>query len=192
MRKMTASNLTICSGMDEIWICKGYMGRKLSCMFLLAHPAPKIIVVSGFRHSMSPTCASSDTQKSRHRMHILMGSSHRNLSSSFPCDFHSQSKGSISMPHGWTKVELSKLEIAALWRYVRHFNLVDNGPNPSKEQLVDVVQRHFMSLILDKYFANMIVFEILFLFAVRQMDELLLIMGFVQGAKRLKTLQMME
>ncbi|KAJ4966653.1 hypothetical protein NE237_018502 [Protea cynaroides] len=64
------------------------------------------------------------------------------------------------------KVDLSKLEMAALWRYWRHFNLVDAIPNPSKEQLIDVVQRHFMS---------------------QQLDELQVIVGFVKAAKRLKT-----
>ncbi|KAK7310891.1 hypothetical protein RJT34_08675 [Clitoria ternatea] len=111
--------------------------------------------------------ASDDTQKShksRHRMHRSLGSSHKTMSRSFSGD--SQSKGSVSMPHGSTKVDLSKLEMAALWRYWRHFNLVDAVPNPSKEQLVDVVQRHFMS---------------------QQMDELQVIVGFVQAAKRLKT-----
>ena len=111
--------------------------------------------------------ASDDTQKfhkPRHRMHRTLGSSHKTMSRSFSGD--SQSKGSVSMPHGSTKVDLSKLEMAALWRYWRHFNLVDAVPNPSKEQLVDVVQRHFMS---------------------QQMDELQVIVGFVQAAKRLKT-----
>ncbi|XP_019414286.1 PREDICTED: uncharacterized protein LOC109326084 isoform X2 [Lupinus angustifolius] len=108
--------------------------------------------------------ASDDTHKShksRHRMHRSLGSSHK--SRSFSGD--SQSKGSVSMPHG-SKVDLSKLEMAALWRYWRHFNLVDAVPNPSKEQLVDVVQRHFMS---------------------QQMDELQVIVGFVKAAKKLKT-----
>ncbi|CAL0332677.1 unnamed protein product [Lupinus luteus] len=108
-----------------------------------------------------------DTQKShksRSRMHRSLGSAQQTLSRSFSAD--SQSKGSITMPDGWTKVDLSKLEMAALWRYWRHFNLVDAVPNPSKEQLVDVVQRHFMS---------------------QQMDELQVIMGFVQAAKRHKT-----
>ncbi|KAK7352354.1 hypothetical protein VNO80_17774 [Phaseolus coccineus] len=111
--------------------------------------------------------ASDDTQKShksRHRMHRTLGSSHKTLSRSFSGDSHS--KGSVSMPHGSTKVDLSKLEMTALWRYWRHFNLVDAVPNPSKEQLVDVVQRHFMS---------------------QQIDELQVIVGFVQAAKRLKT-----
>ncbi|CAJ1973329.1 unnamed protein product [Sphenostylis stenocarpa] len=111
--------------------------------------------------------ASDDTQKShksRHRIHRTLGSSYKTLSRSFSGDSHS--KGSVSMPHGSTKVDLSKLEMTALWRYWRHFNLVDAVPNPSKEQLVDVVQRHFMS---------------------QQIDELQVIVGFVQAAKRLKT-----
>ncbi|GMI78525.1 SAP30 FUNCTION-RELATED 2 [Hibiscus trionum] len=103
--------------------------------------------------------ASDDTQKShrsRHRTHKSTGSSHKTMNRSLSCV--SQSKGST--------VDLSKLEIAALWRYWRHFNLVDAIPNPSKEQLVDVVQRHFVS---------------------QQMDELQVIAGFVQAAKRLKS-----
>ncbi|KAK4276608.1 hypothetical protein QN277_014738 [Acacia crassicarpa] len=111
--------------------------------------------------------ASDDTQKShksRHRMQRSLGLSHKHSSRSLSGD--SQSKGSISTPQGSMKVDLSKLEMAALWRYWRHFNLVDAVPNPSKEQLVDVVQRHFMS---------------------QQMDELQVIMGFVQAAKKLKT-----
>ncbi|KAJ6940070.1 hypothetical protein NC651_006270 [Populus alba x Populus x berolinensis] len=95
--------------------------------------------------------ASDDTQKShrsRNRTHKSTGSSHKTMSRSLSCD--SQSKGSISTPRGTTKVDLSKLEVAALWRYWRHFNLVDSIPNPSKEQLIDVVQRHFMSQVLSK------------------------------------------
>ncbi|MCL7027283.1 hypothetical protein MKW94_005818 [Papaver nudicaule] len=81
--------------------------------------------------------------------------------------YESQSKGSVSPARCATKVDLSKLEMTALWRYWRHFNLVDAIPNPSKEELVDVVQRHFMS---------------------QQLDELQVISGFVQAAKRLKTI----
>ncbi|KAK1315747.1 hypothetical protein QJS10_CPA05g01159 [Acorus calamus] len=103
-----------------------------------------------------------ETQKSqrpRHRSHRTNGSSNKSLSRSYSCDSHS--KGSISPGRGGVmKVDLSKLETTALWRYWRHFNLVDAGPNPSKEQLIDVVQRHFMSQV---------------------------IIGFVQAAKRLKT-----
>ncbi|KAA3488870.1 Histone deacetylase complex subunit SAP30/SAP30-like protein [Gossypium australe] len=111
--------------------------------------------------------ASDDTQKShrsRHRAHKSSGSCHKTMSRSLSCD--SQLKGTVSTSRGSMKVDLSKLEIAALWRYWRHFNLVDTIPNPSKEQLVDVVQRHFMS---------------------QQMDELQVIVGFVHAAKRLKT-----
>lgn len=111
--------------------------------------------------------ASDDTQKSHRsklRTHKSTGSSHKTMSRSLSCD--SQSKGSISTPRGSMKVDLSKLEMAALWRYWRHFNLVEAIPNPSREQLIDVVQRHFMS---------------------QQMDELPVIVGFVQAAKRLKT-----
>ncbi|XP_057505390.1 uncharacterized protein LOC130788650 [Actinidia eriantha] len=110
--------------------------------------------------------ASDDTQKShrsRHRIHKSSGSSHKTMSRSLSWD--SQSKGSNSNPRG-SAIDLSKLEMGALWRYWRHFNLVDAIPNPSKEQLVDVVQRHFMS---------------------QQLDELQVIVGFAQAAKRLKT-----
>ncbi|XP_019152905.1 PREDICTED: uncharacterized protein LOC109149547 isoform X2 [Ipomoea nil] len=111
--------------------------------------------------------ASDDTQKShrsRYRMHKSSGSSHKTLCRTLSCD--EQSKGSVSAPRRSTKVDLSKLEMTALWRYLQHFNLVDAIPNPSKEQLIDVVQRHFMS---------------------QQLDELQVVVGFVQAAKRLKT-----
>ncbi|KAJ6808393.1 uncharacterized protein M6B38_166795 [Iris pallida] len=111
--------------------------------------------------------ASSDIQspkphRSRNRPHRLSG--YKSFSRSQSCD--SQPKGSFSSSQGATRVDLSKLETTALWRYWRHFNLVDSSPNPSKEQLIDAVQRHFMS---------------------QQLDELQVIAGFVQAAKRLKT-----
>lgn len=108
--------------------------------------------------------ASDDTQKSHRSRHRAHKSSHKAMSRSLSCD--SQPKGSISTHHGSMKVDLSKLEMAALWRYWRHFNLREAIPNPSKEQLIDVVQRHFTS---------------------QQLDELQVIVGFVQAAKRLKT-----
>ncbi|GAA0139509.1 chromatin/chromatin-binding, or -regulatory protein [Lithospermum erythrorhizon] len=114
-----------------------------------------------------PRVASRDTQKSqrsRHRMHKSNGLSQKTLSPSLSCD--SQYKRSVYTPRGTTKVDLSKLEMAALWRYLQHFNLVDAIPNPSKEQLIDVVQRHFLS---------------------QQLDELQVITGFVKAAKRLKS-----
>ncbi|XP_010943145.1 uncharacterized protein [Elaeis guineensis] len=111
--------------------------------------------------------ASDDTQlqkphRCRSRQH--KGSLSKSLSRSQSCD--SQSKGSVSSSRGTMKVDLSKLETTALWRYWRHFNLVAASPNPSKEQLIEAVQRHFMS---------------------QQLDELQVIVGFVQAAKRLKT-----
>ncbi|XP_057975403.1 uncharacterized protein LOC131162823 [Malania oleifera] len=102
----------------------GYYANSLNCAFAVAY---------------SP--ASDDTQKShrsRHRTHKSSGSSHKTISRTLSCD--SQSKGSVSTPRGSTKVDLSKLEMAALWRYWRHFNLVEAFPDPSKEQLIDVVQ----------------------------------------------------
>ncbi|URE38055.1 hypothetical protein MUK42_13047 [Musa troglodytarum] len=101
-------------------------------------------------------------QNSKIRPH--KGSFSKSLSRSHSSD--SQSKGSISSSRGTMKVDLSKLETTALWRYWRHFNLVNASPNPSKEQLIEVVERHFMS---------------------QQLDELQVILGFVQAAKRLKT-----
>ncbi|KAK6131215.1 hypothetical protein DH2020_035045 [Rehmannia glutinosa] len=114
----------------------------------------------------SSSMASDETQKShrsRYRMQRSFGSSHKTLSRSLSSD--SQSKDSVSTQRGSVKVDLSKLEMAALWRYLRHFNLVDAIHNPSREQLIDVVQRHFMS---------------------QQLDELQVITGFVKAAKRLK------
>ncbi|GFQ04889.1 hypothetical protein PHJA_002633000 [Phtheirospermum japonicum] len=104
------------------------------------------------------------SHRSRHRMHRSFGLPNKTLSRSTFCDSHP--KDSVSTAKVPVNVDLSKLEMSALWRYLLHFNLVDAIPNPSKEQLIDVVQRHFMS---------------------QQLDELQVIMGFVQAAKRLKT-----
>ncbi|KAF9620249.1 hypothetical protein IFM89_010984 [Coptis chinensis] len=92
--------------------------------------------------------ASDDTQKSqrpRNRPRKAVGSAHKTINRSLSC--HSQSKSSISTRNA-TKVDLRKLETTALRRYWRHFKLVDDIPNPSKEQLIDIVQRHFMSQVL--------------------------------------------
>ncbi|KAJ7558723.1 hypothetical protein O6H91_04G053000 [Diphasiastrum complanatum] len=62
-------------------------------------------------------------------------------------------------------VDLSKLETAALRRYRRHFKLFDVGPHSTKEQLLQAVGRHFISY---------------------QLDELQVILTFMQAAKRLK------
>ncbi|KAK4768704.1 hypothetical protein SAY87_003845 [Trapa incisa] len=71
--------------------------------------------------------ASDDTQShiSRHRVHK---SSHRTMSRTTSSD--SQSKGSISTLRGPTKIDFSKLEMAALWRYWRYFNLVSLSIGP--------------------------------------------------------------
>ncbi|KMZ65856.1 hypothetical protein ZOSMA_309G00050 [Zostera marina] len=68
----------------------------------------------------------------------------------------------------WKKVDLSELEADTLSRYRRYFNLVDaTGPNPSKDQLLEAVQRHFTS---------------------QKMDKFQVIGGFLNAAKRLKNL----
>ena len=107
--------------------------------------------------------ASDDFQKiykPKSRPRMLGASTSRNHATQL------QSTGSNFHSHGMLKVDFSKLETSALWRYWRHFNLVEVGPNPSKDQLVGAVERHFIS---------------------QQLDELQVITGFVQAAKRLKT-----
>ncbi|KAL5704871.1 hypothetical protein ACHQM5_023236 [Ranunculus cassubicifolius] len=120
----------------------------------------------------SDMASSDETQKShrrRHWRHKPDGSSQKTLSwtlsRSFSCDSHS--KGSVSPAFAPTKVDLSKLELKALWRYWRHFNLMDVAPDPTREQLINVVRQHFMS---------------------QQLDELQVIVGFSKAAKRLRTL----
>ncbi|KFK44068.1 hypothetical protein AALP_AA1G211900 [Arabis alpina] len=117
-------------------------------------------------HRNGSDMTSEDTlkpHKSKQRAQRSARSSHKTISRSLTSD--SQSKSSGFTPPENMKVDLSKLEMSALLKYWRHFNLVDAIPNPSKEQLIDIVQRHFMS---------------------QQMDELQVIMGFVQAAKRMK------
>ncbi|XP_052143177.1 uncharacterized protein LOC127762740 isoform X3 [Oryza glaberrima] len=90
-----------------------------------------------------------------------------------------------------TRVNLTRLGTPTLWRYWKHFNLVSSldptnltfhfhglmlknyaqvsmNPDPSKEQLFHGVQQHFQSQ--------------------QQLDELQVILVFIQAAKRLKTL----
>ncbi|KAI3504798.1 hypothetical protein L1887_26517 [Cichorium endivia] len=102
--------------------------------------------------------ASGDARKSHRSRHRA----HKTLNRSLSCD--SQFKSSVTT-HGSVKVDLGKLEMAALRRYWEHFNLMDASPNLSKDQLVDVVQRHFMS---------------------QKLDELQVIVGFAQAARKLK------
>ncbi|CAA3003245.1 histone deacetylase complex subunit SAP30 SAP30 [Olea europaea subsp. europaea] len=65
------------------------------------------------------------------------------------------------------RVNLAKLGTGSLWRYQRRFNLVSASTNPTKEQLIRAVQRHFSS---------------------QQVDEIQVITEFVRAAKRLKSL----
>ncbi|OVA13979.1 Histone deacetylase complex subunit SAP30/SAP30-like [Macleaya cordata] len=62
------------------------------------------------------------------------------------------------------RVNLAKLGTNSLWRYLKHYNLVPANPNPSKDQIVDAVQRHFLS---------------------QKVDENEVIMSFIHAAKRL-------
>nr|ADE77230.1 unknown [Picea sitchensis] len=81
--------------------------------------------------------------KSKHRPHKTVTSVSKTISKNHSNEL--QSTGSRAPSHGMLKVDLSKLETTALVRYWKHFNLVDAVPNPSKEQLIDIVQRHFMA-----------------------------------------------
>ncbi|XP_022017712.1 uncharacterized protein LOC110917470 isoform X5 [Helianthus annuus] len=114
----------------------------------------------------APT-ASDDTQKlhrSRHHLCKSTTGSPRNKTVGRSLFHDSQSRASFTTSRA-VKIDLRKLEMAALQRYWLHFNLSGVMSNPSKEQLVDIVQRHFMS---------------------QTMDELQVIVGFVQAAKKLK------
>ncbi|GLJ55599.1 hypothetical protein SUGI_1194150 [Cryptomeria japonica] len=118
---------------------------------------------SSDNNSSSMDLVSDDFQKIRKpkiRPRVLVGSSRMNHGSQV------QSTDSNIHSQGMLKVDLSKLETSALWRYWKHFNLVDVSPNPSKDQLIGAVERHFIS---------------------QQLDEFQVISGFVQAAKRLKT-----
>ncbi|EOA35577.1 hypothetical protein CARUB_v10020787mg [Capsella rubella] len=101
--------------------------------------------------------------KSKQRGHRSSRLSQKAIGRAFSCDSHS--KNSSLTHRGNMKVDLSKLDMPALLRYWRHYNLVDALPNPTKEQLTDIVQRHFMA---------------------QQMDELQVIVGFVQAATGMK------
>lgn len=50
---------------------------------------------------------------------------------------------SFHMPKLVTRVKLGKLGTESLWRYIRHFNLVNSISNASRDQILHVVQRHF-------------------------------------------------
>ncbi|XP_077213249.1 uncharacterized protein LOC143848240 isoform X5 [Tasmannia lanceolata] len=61
--------------------------------------------------------------------------------------FSGSDLGSRNTPRRALTVDLRKLETAALWRYWRHFKLDDMSFHPSKEQLVEAVERHFLSQV---------------------------------------------
>ncbi|KAL5727304.1 hypothetical protein ACHQM5_000514 [Ranunculus cassubicifolius] len=66
------------------------------------------------------------------------------------------------------KVNLQNLGMSSLWRYCRHYNIVGhtiNNPGYSKQQLIRVIQGHFLS---------------------QSLDEIQVIMGFIKAAKRLR------
>ncbi|XP_057830680.2 uncharacterized protein LOC131041571 isoform X1 [Cryptomeria japonica] len=125
-----------------------------------------------FLSSSSELAACDDFQKphkTKQRPHKTVASVSKGPSKNQTSEV--QSAGLRQLSHGMLKVDLSKLETTALWRYCWHFNLVDEIPvdensNPSKEKLIDIVQKHFMA---------------------QQLDEVQVISGFVQAAKRLKT-----
>uniref|UniRef100_A0A1D1Z862 Histone deacetylase complex subunit SAP30L n=1 Tax=Anthurium amnicola TaxID=1678845 RepID=A0A1D1Z862_9ARAE len=74
--------------------------------------------------------------------------------------------GSAKQPQGKLTVDIRKLGAVSLWRYWRHYKLEGKNFRPSsKEQLIEVVQRHFVS---------------------QQLDEFQVIAGFLHAAKRLR------
>ncbi|RZR76701.1 hypothetical protein BHM03_00001579 [Ensete ventricosum] len=82
--------------------------------------------------------------------------------------------------HYEQRVNLAKLGTPTLLRYWRRFNLVcfvGINPKPTKEQLLHVVQNHFLSqsypLAVNK--------------KKKQVDEMQVIVGFIHAAKRLKS-----
>ncbi|GAB4834437.1 hypothetical protein Ancab_032693 [Ancistrocladus abbreviatus] len=73
-------------------------------------------------------------------------------------------QSTIHVPH--TRVNFSKLGANSLWRYCKRFHLGSMNPSTSKEQLVNIVQRHFASQL--------------------HVDELQVIVEFIHAAKRVK------
>ncbi|KAL5987123.1 hypothetical protein ACLOJK_041119 [Asimina triloba] len=86
--------------------------------------------------------ASDDSRKPhrpRHHPHKTIGSPDKTMSHANSCD--SQYMDSISPPQGATKVDFSKLETEALWKYWRHFDL----SCPEQEQVTGTITSFFVS-----------------------------------------------
>lgn len=64
------------------------------------------------------------------------------------------------------RVNLAKLGTGSLWRYCRSFHLANISSNPSKEQLISAVQKHFSS---------------------QKVDEVEVVVEFIRAAKRLQS-----
>ncbi|XP_054823623.1 uncharacterized protein LOC129321754 [Prosopis cineraria] len=64
------------------------------------------------------------------------------------------------------RVNLANMGTESLWRYCRHFKLLNSNSNPTREQMVRAVQRHFALQL--------------------KVDEVPVIKEFLRGAKRLK------
>nr|DAD47296.1 TPA_asm: hypothetical protein HUJ06_017233 [Nelumbo nucifera] len=57
-------------------------------------------------------------------------------------------QSNIHKPH--VKVNLARLGSNSLWRYCRRFNLMSMNSNPSKDQMVDAVRRHFSLMVVSQ------------------------------------------
>lgn len=69
------------------------------------------------------------------------------------------------------RVNMAKLGTSTLRRYCRHFNLVSSYANPTREQLINVVQRHFTSQLM-------------------RLDEVSVITEFVDAARSRKSAEL--
>ncbi|XP_051129369.1 uncharacterized protein LOC127250242 [Andrographis paniculata] len=66
------------------------------------------------------------------------------------------------------RVNLARLGTGSMWRYYRSFRLAHVSPNPSKEQLINAIQQHFLS---------------------QHVDEAQVITEFIHAAKRLQSVE---
>lgn len=49
-----------------------------------------------------------------------------------------------------TRINFNKLDSAALRKYRRHYKLAEVGPNPTRQELVTAVSRHFSKQVVDE------------------------------------------